>query len=222
MITVEDLHKKYITNGAPRWVLRDVNLTFPRDRSVAIIGRNGAGKSTLMRLMAGTDTPDRGRVRRHCRVSWPIGQARGMQRNMTGRQNTRFICRLYGFADEVEDRVAFVQDFSELAAAFDKPVETYSAGMRARLSFALTFAFDFDMYLIDEGMAAGDANFRRKAKRAFRERAERSTIVLVSHSARTVRELCSAGVWVHDGQAQWFDDVKDALQAYGGASEDDE
>ena len=76
MIVVEDLHKKYITNGAPRWVLRDVNLTFPRDRSVAIIGRNGAGKSTLMRLMAGTDTPDRGRVRRHCRVSWPIGQAR--------------------------------------------------------------------------------------------------------------------------------------------------
>jgi capsular polysaccharide transport system ATP-binding protein len=215
MIVVENLHKRYSTPHGPRWVLRDLSITFPRDRNVALLGRNGAGKSTLMRLMAGTDTADRGRVERRCRVSWPIGHARGVQRTMTGRQNARFICRLYGFEAEVKERLEFINGFAELGDAFDQAVETYSAGMRARLSFALTFAFDFDMYLIDEGMAVGDAAFRRKASRAFKERAGRSAMVLVSHSASLVRDLCQAAVVLDDGKARWFDSVDEALRVLG-------
>jgi capsular polysaccharide transport system ATP-binding protein len=214
MITVENVHKRYTTARGPHWVLRDVNLTFTHERNVAVIGSNGAGKSTLMRLLAGTDTPDRGRVQRLCRVSWPIGQARGMQRSMTGRQNARFICRLYGFESDVDERVAFINGFADLGEAFDQPVETYSSGMRARLTFAMSFAFDFDIYLIDEGMAVGDAAFKRRAKRAFRERAERAAVVLVSHSPSLVRELCQSAVWVHDGKADWFENVEEALEAH--------
>jgi len=219
MITVTDVHKRYWKlRGEPHWVLRGVSVTFPADRNVGVIGVNGAGKSTLLRLISGIDMPTRGEIRVDSRVSWPIGLTRGLQPALTGRQNARFICRIHGFEEELQDRIGFVRYFSELGEAFDEPVRTYSTGMRARLNFSLSLAFEFDMYLVDEAMAAGDAAFKSKARRAMKDLASRAAMIIVSHGEDIIKSFCDAAVWLHDGKAYWFDSVTDALNEYKSAN----
>lgn len=215
MIIVDDVHKRYDTDHGPgKWVLKGVNLTFPPKVSVGLIGRNGAGKSTLLRLIAGMDRPNRGRIERRCRVSWPMGRVGGLHGALTGRQNATFVCRIIGREDEIREQVAAIQDFAELGDAFDEPINTYSSGMRSRLQFALSLAFDFDVYIADEAISAGDASFRNKARAAFKHRADHASLIMVSHSENALRNFCDAGVWLNDGQAHWFDDIDDALKAY--------
>ncbi len=217
MIIVEDVHKRYQTQHGPgKWVLRGVSFSIPRKLSVGLIGANGAGKSTLLRIVGGVDQPNKGRVERHCRVSWPMGFGGGLQGSLTGRQNAKFVCRVHGHEDDIPDRLAYVQDFAEIGDAFDEPVKTYSSGMRSRLQFALSLAFDFDVYISDEVTSAGDAAFKIKAAAAFKKLADHASLIMVSHGESTLREFCSAGIWIHDGRAHWFDRIDDALQAYKG------
>lgn len=214
MIYIENVHKRYMTeHGVGKWVLQGINLTIPSKQSVALVGRNGAGKSTLLRIIGGVDYPTKGQVRRRCRVSWPIGGG-GLEGTLTGRQNAKFVCRVHGHQDELKDRLAFIQDFSELGDAFDEPVQTYSSGMRSRLQFALSLAFDFDVYISDEVTAAGDARFRKKASDAFKSMASQSSVIMVSHDESTLKQFCQSGIWINDGQAYWFDDLDEALKAY--------
>lgn len=215
MILVEDVHKRYQTDHGPgRWILQGVNLTIPRTVNVGLIGGNGAGKSTLLRIIAGIDQPNRGRVERRCSVSWPMGFGGGLQGSLTGRQNAKFVCRVHGHQDDIPDRLAFIQDFAQIGEAFDEPVKTYSSGMKSRLQFALSMAFDFDVYISDEVTAAGDAAFRNKAATAFKQMANRAGLIMVAHSEGTLKQFCSAGVWLHQGRAHWFDQIDDALKAY--------
>lgn len=211
MIELEGVSKRYQADGN-RWVLRDIDLMIPAGVSVGIVGANGAGKSTLLRLIGGIDHPCKGQVRRHCRVSWPMGFGGGLQGSLTGRQNARFVCRIHG-RDQAE-RVRQIEAFAELGEAFDRPVRTYSSGMKSRLQFAMSLAFDFDVYISDEITATGDAAFRAKAAAAFRGLADRASILMVSHGEDTLKEFCSAGIWVHEGQAIWFDRIDDALKNY--------
>mgnify|MGYP001627115484 CR=1 FL=1 len=215
MIIVDDVHKRYLTDRGPgKWVLRGVSFTIPANLNVGLVGRNGAGKSTLLRLIGGTDIPSRGKVERQCRVSWPMGFGGGLQGSMTGRQNARFVCRIHGHEDDMAERVAYIQDFAEIGDSFDEQVKTYSSGMKSRLQFAMSMAFDFDVYISDEITATGDAAFRSKAASAFKNLAERAGLIMVSHSEGTLRQFCSAGIWLHEGQAHWFDDIGDALKHY--------
>ncbi|MFT4241145.1 MAG: ABC transporter ATP-binding protein [Acidovorax sp.] len=214
MIVVDDVHKRYHTpHGPGRWVLNGASFTIPPKVSVGLVGRNGAGKSTLLRVIGGIDTPTRGKVQRNCRVSWPMGYG-GLQGSLTGRQNAKFVCRLHGDESDMAERIAYVEDFAELGTAFDEPVRTYSSGMKSRLQFGLSLAFDFDVYISDEATSAGDAAFRKKASKAFKSIADRSGLIMVSHSDSTLRQFCSAGIWLHEGQAHWFDCIDDALQHY--------
>lgn len=214
-IVLENVHKRYRTeHGVGKWVLQGVTLSIPYKCNVGLIGSNGAGKSTLLRLIGGVDTPNRGRVDRHCRVSWPMGFAGGLQGSLTGRQNAKFVCRLHGHAADLADRLAYVQDFAELGNAFDEPIKTYSTGMKSRLQFALSLAFDFDIYISDEVTAAGDAAFRKKAAAAFKKMADHAGLIMVSHGEGTLKQFCTAGIWLNDGRAHWFDDINDALSAY--------
>lgn len=168
MITIENVHKRYTTRrGVGDWVLRGVNMVIPTGRSVGLVGVNGAGKSTLLRIIGGADYPTRGRVRRYCRVSWPMANG-GLEGTLTGRQNAKFVCRIHGFQNELPERIARIEEFAELGKAFDEPIQTYSSGMRSRLQFALSLAFDFDVYISDEVTAAGDAAFRKKRNRRSR------------------------------------------------------
>jgi capsular polysaccharide transport system ATP-binding protein len=214
VIVVDGLWKRYHTHKANDWVLRDLNFTIPSGVSVGLIGSNGAGKSTLLRLIAGIDTPDRGSVQRFCRVSWPIGLGGGFQRSLTGRQNIKFVARIHGATENVDDLVARVIEFAEIGSAIDKPLSTYSRGMAARLRFGLSLAFDFDVYLSDEATAVGDRAFRKKAAQAFKERVGRSSLIIVSHAEGILRELCQAGLYVEHGSAHWFDNINEALDCY--------
>ncbi|MDK3023788.1 ABC transporter ATP-binding protein [Cupriavidus taiwanensis] len=214
MITITDVHKRYRTTQGSRWVLRGVTLKIPQKSRVALIGANGAGKSTLLRLVGGIDQPNRGSIIRNCRVSWPLGLTGGFQGSLSGRQNTKFVCRIHGVRGALAETLEFVHAFSELRDAFEDPVKTYSSGMRSRLAFAMSLAFDFDTYLVDELTAVGDAAFKRKSQKAFEDLAGRAGLVMVSHSESTLKNFCQAAVWLHQGQAHWFDSVDEALRAY--------
>jgi capsular polysaccharide transport system ATP-binding protein len=214
MIRVENLSKRYHNHHGSDWVLKDVNLEIPSNVSVGLIGRNGAGKSTLLRLIGGMDIPDRGRILTNSRISWPIGLSGGLQISMTGRQNVRFVARIHGNQGDIGNIVKRVEEFADIGLAFDEPVRTYSSGMRSRLNFGLSLAFDFDVYLSDEATAVGDREFRAKATKAFRDRIGQASIIMVSHSEGILRDLCQSGVWLNEGEAIWFDDVNDAIAAY--------
>ena len=215
MIVVDNLYKRYMTDHGPgRWVLHGASFTIPKNTNVGLVGANGAGKSTLLRLIGGIDYPDKGRIERHCRVSWPMGLIGGLQGSLTGRQNAKFVCRIHGHEDDIEDRIAFIEDFAEIGEAFDEPVKTYSSGMQSRLKFGISLAFDFDVYISDEVTSAGDAAFRKKAGDAFKTLTDKAGLIMVSHSEATLRQFCQAGIWLNQGEAHWYEDIEDALRNY--------
>lgn len=216
MITIQNMYKRYHNRdgSVSDWVLKNINLIIPKGVSVGLLGRNGAGKSTLLGLIAGMDNPERGTIERQCRVSWPIGLTGGFQGSMTGRQNVKFVARVQGGGFDVQRVIDFVADFAELGEAFDRPIKTYSSGMRARLNFGLSLAFDFDVYLSDEATAVGDLNFRDKASQAFKDKVGKSSLIIVSHSEGILKELCQAGIYLKEGEATWFDDIHQAIATY--------
>ena len=215
MIVVDNLYKRYMTDHGPgKWVLHGASFTIPKNTNVGLVGANGAGKSTLLRLIGGIDYPDKGRVERHCRVSWPMGLVGGLQGSLTGRQNAKFVCRIHGHEDDIEDRIAFIEDFAEIGEAFDEPVKTYSSGMQSRLKFGISLAFEFDVYISDEVTSAGDAAFSKKAGDAFKTLTDKAGLIMVSHSDATLRQFCQAGIWLNQGKAHWYEDIEDALRNY--------
>jgi len=215
MIIVDDVYKRYRSDhGMGKWVLQGVSFTIPPKLNVGLVGRNGAGKSTLLRLIGGIDTPTRGLVERRCRVSWPMGFGGGLAASLTGRQNAKFVCRIHGHEEDLQDRLRYIEDFAELGESFDEPIKTYSSGMKSRLQFGLSLAFDFDVYISDEVTAAGDAAFRDKAAAAFQALSDRAGLIMVSHGEGTLKEFCKAGIWLHEGRAYWFDSINDALTEY--------
>jgi capsular polysaccharide transport system ATP-binding protein len=209
MIRLEGVSKRFRTPGGVRTVMERVTLEFPRGRSVGLLGRNGAGKSTLLAMIAGNVQPDEGVIRREARISWPLGFGGGFHPALTGVQNARFIARIYGV--DTDDMVASVQAFAELGDYLRMPVGQYSSGMKARLAFAVSMAIDFEIYLVDEIVAVGDASFREKCARAFKEKAERADVIMVSHSPGVIKQHCDAGVVLEQGRLEYYDDVNEAV-----------
>lgn len=213
MIRFQNVRKAYHGRGLVRTVLDGVDLTVAPGEALAVIGANGAGKSTLLRLMAGVEHPTSGRVDRGgLSVSWPIGYTSCFQGSLTGADNARFIARIY--RRDPEALLAQVEDFARLGPYLRQPVKTYSAGMSARLAFAISLAVDFDCYLIDEVTGAGDERFRRRSREALAHRRDHATVVMVSHDPGTLREYCRRAVVLHDGRLTAFDDLDEALEAH--------
>jgi capsular polysaccharide transport system ATP-binding protein len=220
MIALESVTKYYPTPRGRRFVFRDLQLRFPDGVSVGVLGPNGAGKSTLLRLLGGIEAPNRGRVVTDQRISWPVGLSGSFQGSLTGRDNVQFVCRMFSLdPDDMHGRVRWVEDFAEIGEAFDRPTKDYSSGMRSRLAFGLSMAFDFDYYLIDEVLAVGDPVFRRKSHAVVRERLARAQVILVSHSVADIRAWCDMVVVVRGGRVELFDDAEQGIRAYteGGA-----
>ncbi|MCK8654849.1 MULTISPECIES: ABC transporter ATP-binding protein [Pseudomonas] len=215
MFELRNITKSYLTPKGRRHVFRDLSLKIPADKNIGLIGRNGAGKSTLVRLLGGADVPDSGTIATNKSISWPVGLSGGFQGSMTGRENIKFVSRVYGAVGEaMRAKVAYVEDFAEIGSWIDEPVKTYSSGMRSRLAFGLSMAFDFDYYLIDEVMSVGDAQFKRKCAEVFEERLKKSKVVLVSHSMPEIQKLCDVVLLVRDGGVQIYDDVAEGIKAY--------
>ncbi|ASM76909.1 ABC transporter ATP-binding protein [Vitreoscilla filiformis] len=215
MIELVNLTKYYPTPLGRHYVFKNLNFVFPEGANIGLMGRNGAGKSTLMRVMGGLDRPDEGFVRTQKSISWPVGLSSAIQSSLTARDNVRFVCRLYGASpQEVKERMQFVEDFAELGKFFDLPMKTYSSGMRGRVAFGLSLAFDFDYYLVDEGMATGDPIFRKKAQALFRQKISKSNLILVSHNTKDILDLCNTVVVLEGGVATLYEDVAEGLSIY--------
>src|SRR5215468_7867318 len=212
MINAIEVTKDYRTEGRLNRVLSNISFTVAKGEKIALLGRNRSGKSTLIRLVGGVELPTRGTIKQTMSVSWPIGLAGGFHGTLTGNDNMRFIARIYNkpFA-EIK---AYVEDFAELGKFLSEPLRTYSAGMRARFVFALSLAIDFDCYLIDEVMAAGDQRFQRRShEELFEKRADRSMIV-ASHVAEIVKSYCSRALILHRGRSKMFADLDLAFDIY--------
>ena len=212
MIRLSGINKIYPTRSGSVQVLRDLHLTVDRGERVGILGRNGAGKSTLIRLISGAELPTSGHIHRDMSVSWPLAFGGAFQGSLTGYDNLRFICRVYGV--DPDDKVEFVQQFSELGIFLREPVKNYSAGMKARLAFAISMVIDFDCFLIDEIVAVGDARFHEKCNHElFVKRADRAMII-VSHDPTYIREHCSRAAVLIDGQLHELPSIEQAFQFY--------
>ena len=215
MIELRNVSKFYKTANGKKYVLKNVNQIIPSNVNVGILGRNGAGKSTLLRMLGGIDFPNSGIITSNKSFSWPMGLAGGFQGSMTGRQNVKFVCRIYGKTDlEIDRAIESVKEFAEIGDYFDMPIKIYSSGMKSRLSFGLSLFFDFDYLIIDETLSVGDKNFQVKSKAALRKKIENCNVILVSHSMPILKEICQAGIVVHAGQMYYFEDIDDAIKTY--------
>lgn len=212
MIRLTNVCKDYNTAAGPRRILNDINLTIRPGERIGILGRNGAGKSTLVRLISGAEPPTSGSIEREMSVSWPLAFSGGFHGTLTGADNLRFICRIYGV--DFEPRMQFVKDFSELGLYMYEPVANYSSGMRARLAFAVSMTIDFDCYLIDEVMAVGDQRFRERCRvELFEKRADKAMLI-VSHSHRYLRGNCHRFLLFRDGSIEEYDDFEEVYFQY--------
>ena len=212
MIRLENVSKHYETTRGVKTVLHEVNLQIAPSEKVGILGRNGAGKSTLIRIMGGVALPDSGTITREMSLSWPLGFDSGVQGTMTGLDNINFICRIYGV--DVHDVLPFIENFTELDRYIHEPVRSYSSGMKARLNFAISLAIDFDCMLIDEVLAVGDQRFKERCHDELLVKRKERAIVLVSHEADMIREICDSAYVLVEGRLQHFAKVEDAYHFY--------
>ena len=212
MILFDDVSKSYRTALGLKRILHGFDGALPTDMNLGILGRNGSGKTALMRMLAGSELPDSGRIYRDARVSFPVGHSIGVSTMMTGRENVAFIARAYG--DDVGRVTDFVDDFAELGVYLDEPMRNYSNGMRARLYFSLCMAIEFDVYLVDEVTAAGDVEFKRKCNQLFAERRRSARIIMTSNNVKMIRQYCDRGAILDGGRILMFDRIEDAITVY--------
>ncbi|WP_434352648.1 ABC transporter ATP-binding protein [Psychrobacter sp. HD31] len=214
MITLKNVTKSFMTPKGRHYLFKDLNLTIEDKQSVGLLGRNGAGKSTLLRIICGLDRPDSGVVETDSTISWPVGVAGGFQGSLTGRQNVRFVCRLYSSGAFIDEKIRFVEEFADIGRYFDMPVKSYSSGMKSRLTFGLSLAFDFDYYMLDEAGAVGDAAFRKRSEEILEARRKQAGFLVVSHNLGDIERNCDIGVVLMNQSAKVFTNTKEAIEVY--------
>ena len=213
MLEFSNVSKSFWTGTRRKVILDRVSFRVELGRSMGILAPNGTGKTTLINLMAGLEKPDEGEIRRGCKISFPLGFMGGVVSRVSAMENSRYIAKLYGMdPDYVE---AYCRWLCGLDEYFDQPIGTYSSGMRARFSFALMLALDFDIYLIDEGMpSTTDVEFNRKAGAILKERLRTTTIVIVSHQPATLEKFARSAAVLRNGKLHMFDTLEEAKQLY--------
>lgn len=213
MIEFEKVSKSFWTGKTHKVILDRASFRVELGNSLGILAPNGTGKTTIINMMAGLEKPDEGRIIRTSRISFPLGFMGGVVSKHSATENARYIARLYGLdPDYVE---SFCRWLCGIAEYFDMPVGTYSQGMRARFSFALMLAIEFDIYLIDKGMpSTTDVEFNRKAGSILRDRLQRGTVVIVSHQAQTLEKFCNQAAVLRNGQLYMFDSLEEAKKLY--------
>ncbi len=212
MIRLEQVCKDYGTRAGPRRVLNNISMELGRGKHIGILGRNGAGKSTLVRLLSGAERPTSGRIHRDMSVSWPLAFTGAFQTHLTGLDNLKFVCRVYGV--DWRPLVGYVEEFTELGIFMREPVAHYSMGMTMRLAFALSMAIEFDCFLIDEGMAVGDSRFGDRCHHELFVKRKDRAFILVSHDPNIIRAYCDRAAVLHLGRLYEFDTVDQAYAFY--------
>ena len=216
MIEAKNITKSYSLKGKKISVLEDVSFKIRTGESVALLGRNGAGKSTLLRILGGIDFPDSGIVKKDCSISWPVGLVGGFQGSLTARENIIFVSKIYNFnkKEQLNQKIKQVEDFAEIGSAFhERAFKTYSSGMRSRVTFGLSMAFDFDVYLIDEVKNAGDARFKVKSKKLLLEKKKTSDFIMVDHNLNSLK-FCDKAFIINNKSLLEFNNVDEAISKH--------
>lgn len=216
MIELKNITKSYLLNNGKRhYIFKNLSFKFPDNCSIGLLGKNGAGKSTLVRLLGGLDVPDKGKIITPNSISWPIGLSGGFQGTLSARENIKFVCRLYGLNKEKTiQTLNYVQDFSQIGKYFEEPIKVLSSGMRSRVAFGLSMAFEFDYYLIDEAGAVGDKDFKIKSRKVYEEKLAKSNVIMVSHSMSEIKMWCDKILLLKNGEVTLYDDVEEGIQEY--------
>lgn len=212
MIELQNVSKSYPTNkGGRKVILNDCSIKLNAEKGIAFMGGNGIGKSTIMRMISGTELPDNGRFIRNAECSWPMGLTGTFHPSMSGRDNVKFVARIYG--KDVKQVMKYVEDFAEIGHYMDMPVKSYSFGMRSRLAFGMSLAIQFEVYLIDEIIAVGDRDFRKKSTEHLQNRVEKAKVILISHQEQTIREFCDKVALLKDGKIKLYDNLDEGILA---------
>jgi capsular polysaccharide transport system ATP-binding protein len=213
MIEFENVSKSFWTGKSRKVILDRASFRVTLGNSLGILARNGTGKTTIINMMAGLEKPDEGVVRRTSRISFPLGFMGGVISKHSATENARYIAQLYALdPDYVE---GFCRWLCGIEEYFDRPVGTYSSGMRSRFNFALMLALEFDIYLIDEGMpSTTDVEFNRKAGTILRQRLQNATVIIVSHQPKTLEKFCRSAAVLKNGQLYMFETLQEAKQLY--------
>lgn len=197
-------------------VLNNINLDIKKGETVCLIGTNGSGKSTLLKLMTKIIYPNEGTIETNGKLTSLLELGAGFHPDFTGRENIYFNAAIFGLTRaEIEKRVDAIIEFSELGEFIDNPIRTYSSGMYMRLAFSIAINVDAEILLIDEILAVGDQHFQDKCFDKLRElRDGDKTIVIVSHSLDTVKDLCTRAVWIYKGEFRLDGDPTYVIDEY--------
>jgi len=230
-ITIKNLHiyykdikrfslKKKGLNGLNAKVFKAVNgIDFEVEKGeiIGICGKNGSGKSTTLRAIAGIFSPDKGSINLHGNSISLLSIGVGFQKSLSGYENIFLSGMLLGFTEtQIKEKLNDIIEFSELGDFIYKPVRSYSSGMYSKLAFSITAILETDIMLIDEVLSVGDIHFKQKSYNKMKEliNDENRTVIIVSHSSKTLRELCDKVIWLHNGLIKKIGDPNEIMDEY--------
>lgn len=199
-----------------REILNDINLEIKKGETVALIGVNGSGKSTLLKLMTQIIFPNKGTIETKGKLTSLLELGAGFHPDFSGRENIYFNSSIFGLTrKEIDERLDQIIEFSELKDFIDNPVRTYSSGMYMRLAFSVAINVDADILLIDEILSVGDQHFQEKCFNKMRElKKQGKTMVFVTHSMDSVRNLCDRAVWLYEGKVRMDGNTQEVIDEY--------
>ena len=208
------LHKRGRVNNIR--VLKNISLDIKKGETVALIGTNGSGKSTLLKLMTKIYYPNAGTVETNGKLTSLLELGAGFHQDFTGRENIYFNASIFGLTQkEIDARINDIIEFSELGDFIDEPIRTYSSGMYMRLAFSVAINVDADILLVDEILSVGDQHFQEKCLNKMKElKKEGKTMVFVTHSLGSARELCDRAIWLNKGVVQMDGETDKVIDEY--------
>lgn len=197
-------------------VLKDINLDVKKGETVALIGTNGSGKSTLLKLMTKIIYPTKGKITTNGKLTSLLELGAGFHPDFTGRENIYFNASVFGLThQEIDKRIDEIIEFSELGEFIEAPVRTYSSGMYMRLAFSVAINVDAEILLIDEILTVGDQHFQDKCFKKLQElKDSNKTIIIVSHSLESIRNLCDRTIWLYDGKIRLDGNTNEVIDEY--------
>ncbi len=197
--------------------VKGVTFNVEKGKILGIIGKNGSGKSTLLRSIAGIFSADSGSIELYNNTVSLLSIGVGFQKKLSGYENIFLSGMLLGFSEnEIKEKIDSIIEFSELKDFIYKPVSTYSSGMYSKLAFSITAILETDIMLIDEVLSVGDVKFKEKSYNKMKELIsdDSRTVVIVSHSLGTLKELCDEILWLHEGKIKEIGKPKEVIAHY--------
>lgn len=209
---------KHMFNKVEKYeALKGVSFDVEEGKILGIIGKNGSGKSTMLKAIAGIFSPDKGNINLHGHSVSLLSIGVGFNKKLTGKENIYLSGLLLGFSEEeIKKKEKEIIKFADIGDFINRPIKTYSSGMYSKLAFAITAILETDITLIDEVLSVGDAKFKEKSYNKMKELIsnEKRTVIIVSHSLATIKELCDEVLWLHEGKVKKIGNPKEIIEEY--------